>query len=119
MTARHREGGGAIDRYPPRLGASLVQRPVWLAGRFLPPRGDVLMLACAADPETTRTRAHALRWGLLTTVGAGAVLLLARALTPASATSAVAMERFAGQALALGAPVAGGLVLGWLSLWRS
>ena len=77
------------------------------------------MLACAADPETTRTRAHALRWSILAAVAAWAALLAASLLTPASATSAVAMERFAGQALALGAPVAGGLVLGWLSLWRS
>ncbi len=77
------------------------------------------MQACADDPQTARTRARALRWSILAAVAAWAALLAASLLTPASATSAVAMERFAGQALALGAPVAGGLVLGWLSLWRS
>ena len=77
------------------------------------------MQACADDPATLRTRARALSLehprrcrGLGRPAGA-------RPLTPAGATSTVAMERFAGQTLALGAPVAGVLVLGWLSLWRS
>lgn len=65
------------------------------------------MQACAADPETTRTRARALRWTIRAAVAAWGVLLAARLLTPASAANALSLERFAGQALALGAPVAG------------
>ena len=77
------------------------------------------MLACAADPETTRTRAHALRWSILAAVAAWAALLAARLLTPAGATGALALERLAGQILAVAAPVVGGLIASWLSLWRS
>jgi hypothetical protein len=60
-----------------------------------------------------------LRWTLLVVAGSGAGLLLARALTPCTATGTLALERLAEQALTLAAPVAGGLVLGSLSLWRS
>ena len=77
------------------------------------------MQACADDPQTARTRARALRWSILAAAAAWAVLLAARLLTPAAAAGALAVERLAEQILALAAPVAGGLVLGWLCLWRT
>ena len=76
------------------------------------------MQTCADDPATLRARARLLRWTLLAASAAWAVLLLARLLTPAGSASALSLERFAGQALALAAPVAGGLVLAWQLRWR-
>ena len=77
------------------------------------------MQACADDPQTLRARTRVLRWSILTTAAAWGVLLAARLLTPTGAASALALERFAGQALVVAAPVAGGFVLAWQLRWRS
>ena len=78
-----------------------------------------MQTTCAEDPATHQARVRTLRWTLLIVAGSGVVLLLARALTPATATGTLGLERLAGQALALAAPVAGGLVLAWQLRWRS